>query len=153
MIHAREGLRYIPRVLLGCAFAATLLSAGCGRNQGPERAVISGTVTFNGQPIPDGTIRFVPDASLSLPTTGTVIKDGKYKAERLGGVPVGTHKVQIEAMRAIRRGPPPKPGESAPLRGGGFQKYIPKKYNDNTQLQFTVEPGSGEIIKNFDLTG
>ncbi len=151
-IYIREGVRRISSFLLGCVLAVALLSGGCGRNRGPERVVVSGTVTFKGEPVANGTIRFVPDPSSGMPTAGTVIKDGKYNAERFGGVPVGTHKVQIEAMRAVKLGPPAKPGEPVPLRSEGFIKYIPKKYNDNTQLEITIEPDSEEIVKNFDLT-
>ena len=150
MSHTGEGVWRILHIFLGCACAITLLS-GCGSDQGPERVVVSGLATYNGKPVPDGIIRFVPDKSASKPMMATVIKDGKYNAEGLGGVPTGTHKVQIEAMRAVRRGPPPKPGEPAPLHADGLQQYIPQKYNAKTQLEITVPPGSGPITKNFDL--
>jgi len=31
------------------------------------------------------------------------------------------------------------------------EQYVPAKYNTSTELQITVEPGSKEIVKNFEL--
>ena len=35
---------------------------GCGDNSGPDKLIISGTVTFQGAPIEKGQIRFTPTA-------------------------------------------------------------------------------------------
>ncbi len=45
----------------GCG-VLLLLAAGCGRG-GVERYDVSGTVTFDGQPVPLGQIMFQPDGS------------------------------------------------------------------------------------------
>jgi hypothetical protein len=128
-------------------FVATVL-AGCQRNPGPERVVVSGSITYNGKAIPEGVIRFVPDQSSSMPTMATAIKEGKYNADGLGGVPIGTHKVQIEAMRAIEGR---SQSNANTLHGTGYQQYIPKKYNAMTQLTVTVPSGSGRMTKAFEL--
>ena len=39
---------------------ATTAFFGCRANQGPERVVVAGTVTYRGEPIKRGVIRFVP---------------------------------------------------------------------------------------------
>jgi hypothetical protein len=141
--------RTIRCVLLGCVCATALLS-GCGGDRGPARVVVSGSVSYNGKPISEGIIRFVPDKSASKPTMATVIKDGKYNADGLGGVPTGTHKVQIEAMRRI--GNEPSGNSSSLHAGGNLQQFIPKKYNAISQLEITVPSGSGKITKDFELT-
>ena len=107
-----------------------------------------GTVTYNGKPIPDGAILFAP--TTALPTAAAVIVDGQYKADGLGGVPVGTHKVQFEAFRTD-----PLPGRSPQaMRFGDTirRQYLPKKFNVDSQQQITISPGSRAIVKNFDLT-
>ena len=55
-----------------------VVSGGCGGDRGPERVVVSGTVTHNGKPIPEGVIRFVPAPTCPVPTAGTTIVNGKY---------------------------------------------------------------------------
>ncbi len=129
---------------------------GCGGDRGPERVVVSGAVTYNGEPIPEGTIRFVPDATSSVPTTTALIVDGKYSADGKGGVSVGTYKIQIEAFRKV----PLNPNLSKralsmvnpTFKDGGRQQYIPKRYNVYSQLEITIPAGSGEITENIDLT-
>ncbi len=131
-------------LLFGCAFIC-----GCG-NQGPERATVSGTVTFNGRPVQLGFIRFVPSRETPAPVSGAEIHDGRYAVTAWGGVPVGTHKIEVLAHRAGQQ------GEAAPSPSGflqtGGQQYIPEKYNTKSELGITVPVGSGKITKNLDLT-
>jgi hypothetical protein len=123
--------------------------AGCGGDRGPERTVVSGTVTYNGKPLTNGSIRFMPTATSAVPMAGAGIKDGAYKVEGHGGVPVGTHKVEIEAYRVDPKYVKP---EMPMSRGVPRTQYIPKRYNTDSNLQITIEPGSSQITKNFDLT-
>jgi hypothetical protein len=134
-------------LLIGWALVAASFG-GCGGNGGPERVVVSGVVTYNGKPIPDGAILFSP--TTALPTVGGVIVNGKYKVDGLGGVPVGTHKVQFEAFRTV-----PMPGKDQVRPGFGDtlrRQYLPAKLNADSELQMTIPPGGRQITKNFDLT-
>lgn len=130
------------------AVLTTLALAGCHADRGPDRVVVSGTITYQGKPLPAGSIRFVP-LDASLPGAAANIVDGKYRADNKGGVPVGTHKIQIEGCeRSVL-----KPNEEGPPVGKGRgRQYLPKRYNADTQLEITIPPGSRAIIKNFDLT-
>jgi hypothetical protein len=137
-------------------FLAWLLTAtffsGCSRDRGPERIVVSGAVTYNGKPLSHARIRFIPAEASVVPMAGAPIDEGKYRVDGGGGVPVGTHQIQIEAYRTDQ--PCSQPGQSASPspRSGGRQQYLPKRYNRESQLQITIQPDSSEIIKNFDLT-
>lgn len=59
---------------------------GCG-DDAPDTYHVSGTVTFDGKPIPAGTIRFVPDGAKqnSGPPGIARIADGKYDTSAEGG--------------------------------------------------------------------
>ena len=142
---------FLRRQYMVWAFISTLL-CGCGSgDRGPERAVVSGTVTYNGKSIPTGEIRFMPVATSPVPTAGAVIKDGQYKMDGKGGVPVGTHKIEIEAYRQGSQEPGNPPSPLGVARGFRHQ-YLPKKYNENTQLEITIQPGSPPITQDFNLT-
>jgi hypothetical protein len=134
--------------LLGLALAMAL--NGCGGDRGPERIIVSGTVTYNGKPVPEATIEFIPVQTSSMPVSGAVVANGRYKVDNKGGVPVGTHKVIIAAYHQAKS--IPKPDEATPLHPVGLYQYIPEKYNAKTQLEVSVPPGSGPITKNFELT-
>ena len=108
---------------------------------------MSGTVTYNGKPIPAGDIRFVPVATSAVPMAGAEIKDGQYRVDGRGGVPVGTHKIEIDAYRADATGR--KGNAPPPMMARGVQRfqYLPKRYNFDSQMKITIEPGSREITK------
>ncbi len=131
----------------GVCVVAVAIIGGCGPG-GIERAVLSGTVTYQGQPVKKGVIRFIPIKGTKGPSWGAHIIDGRYKAAGKGGVPVGTHKVEILAYRPKAAAPPPgrEPDTIPP------EQYIPDKYNAKSVLEITIPPGSGKVVENFDLT-
>jgi len=138
------------QLFLLCLVVFSLIAATCGcrKNQGPERIVVFGSVTYKGKPVINGLIRFVPDPSLGLPVAVASIVNGKYRVDSHGGVPAGTHSVQIEGYET-----PENTTTFDPMSGGLAlgPPYIPDKYNKQTILKFTVPSGSGPIEKNFDL--
>ena len=83
---------------------ACLAVAGCGGSgdSGPPRYILTGTVTFKGQPVPKGFIQFTPDASKgnSGPASGAPIVDGKFTTER--GTIGGPHRVQVTGMDGVK---------------------------------------------------
>jgi hypothetical protein len=88
---------------LGCAalLVTCALSAGCGDGSG--RVELSGTVTFNGQPVPAGKIYFSPDPAKGNkgPQGYADIKDGKFDTARTGkGGVTGPVIVHIEGLSA-----------------------------------------------------
>ncbi len=128
------------RLFNGLALAAGLLLAsalGCGPSQpqDPTRAVVSGVVTFNGKPLPAGTISF---ESLDPPkaTSASITEGGKYATER---VPIGNCQVSIN---------------TASIQYGNPAAYvaIPAKYADTATSELSVEIKAGENENvNFDL--
>ena len=138
------------RVCLAVAVGGVLATflTGCGGDQGPERVVVSGTVTYNGQPIPKGDIRFMPVATSAMPMAGAEIIDGKYKVDGRGGVPVGTYKIEIEAYRMKSGAPYP----AIMGRGAPRIQYLPKRHNADSKERITIESGSEDIVKDFSLT-
>jgi hypothetical protein len=77
-----------------------LFAVGCG-DSGPRRYDLSGTVTFDGKPIPAGSIVFQPDttAGNSGPQGTAEIRDGKYDTAQGGkGVVGGPHVVRVRGL-------------------------------------------------------
>jgi hypothetical protein len=139
-------------VFMAITFAAT--ACGCGRS-GPERATISGKVTFRSEPIRFGEIRFIPAAANEGSTEGTPIVDGHYNANGKGGVPVGDYSVSIVAWQspAPRRNIPASGGPSGSKTGETSRRQLlPAKYNSQSELKLTVKSGSGSIVQDYSLT-
>ena len=132
------------RLFMLAALAALLpLAIGCG--DGLNRVKMSGTVSYDGQPVVDGIIRFVPKAGTEAPLTVELIKDGRYSTKTSGGVPAGSYKVDI---RAFNPGDPIPSGPGAPAR----KQLLPLKYNNQTELEITLDPGQKQLEHNFELT-
>jgi hypothetical protein len=124
------------------------LLPGCGHGPDIQRAIVSGKVSYRGQPIAKGAILFVPVKGTQGPQAGAEIKDGVYQVDASGGVPVGTLKVEVQAFRQMAA----NQNTSSPLRGhgGGFQQYLPDQYNRQSTVEVTLD-GKGEQTRDFDL--
>lgn len=86
---------------LGC-----LGLAGCGGrggDAGPPRYTLSGSVTFEGKPVPTGYISFVPDAAKGNtgPGAGATISNGKFATEAGKGTIGGVHRVKIVGFDGV----------------------------------------------------
>ncbi len=121
-------------------FGAVAALVGCGDSV--KTADVSGTVTYDGKPVEEGAISFVP-ADGKGPSGGGTIKDGKYTATK---VPVGNAKVRISAAKVVGAA---KEDKDAPGRPPLTKESIPEKYNTKSDLTFEVKSGANE--KNWDL--
>ncbi len=119
---------------------------GCGS---PEVCSLSGTITYDGKPIEDGSIRLDPIAADAGPTGKTIIKNGKYEISSDQGMQPGKFEVAIYAVFPTGREIP------APEHVGDETKMIPEmvllpeKYNAMTELSVALQVG--ENTQNFDL--
>ena len=123
--------------LLGVCLAC-LAAFGCG---GDGKYPVSGTVTWEGEPIPadqNGHITFMPTDTSIGPDAGPIGPDGTYSFRSSPGV----KKVEILISR-------PKGKVIESMGMSAEEQYIPRKYNEETELSVTVEPKSNEL--NFDL--
>jgi hypothetical protein len=95
--------------LAGC-LAVSL--AGCG-DGGPRRYDLSGSVTWNDQPVPRGFIVFTPDAAAGNQGPGTQVEiiDGRYETSPGEGTIGGPHTASITGFdgQAYQDGPVTNP--------------------------------------------
>lgn len=134
-------------VVWGPALLFCLALAGCGSG-GPVMGRVSGTVTYQGKPLPKGTVTFIPTDSTRPSATGT-INNGAYTLQTtepgdgavVGGYKVAVSDVDSEVMNTPVPGMPVEAPKSA----------IPKKYGDANASGLTAEVQSGSQTKNFDL--
>lgn len=131
---------------VACLFLPLLALVSIGCSGGDlEKVVVSGTVTYEGEPVHYGYVTFKPIRGTKGPSSGALINDGKYVADGKGGVPVGTHQVSIRAFRPDPNATP------AQLKEGASIQYLPPKYDRNSQLELVVTGESGMMTKDFHL--
>ena len=118
--------------VLACVMASAAVS-GCG-GDGLDSVVVHGTVTVGGEKADTGEVRFVPIDGTPGSACAATIVDGEYKVEARGGVPVGKHRVEVDARKktgrqveqyngfevtlvdeTVRVGPPQYAGDKSPL--------------------------------------
>jgi hypothetical protein len=130
-----------------------LLVCGCNGREA-ERVVVSGTITFKGEPVSEGEIRLVPLEPADSPVAGATINNGFYKVDARGGALVGTYKVEINGYRvntAVLKRTPDAELPRGIRRGVPRLQYLPKRYNAASELRMTIEPGSALKTIDYDL--
>ena len=111
---------------------------GCGSDGG----TVDGTVTFDGQPVVNGTVAFVrPDGGVR---EGAVVTDGRFQVR----VPPGAYRVEVNAKKVVgKRKQKGFDGKDEEVEL--TEELIPEKYNAKSTLTADVKPGANAIP--FDL--
>ena len=129
---ANWGMLLIAGVMIASA-------VGCGAGNGA--VMVSGTVTYQSQPVEAGEIIFIP-ADTNLPSVAGKIEQGKYTCE----VPKGENQVSVTAFREVPgKFDTSNPGQKNPL----MEMYSPQKYNSKSELKVAVDAPKDDL--NFQL--
>ncbi|MCA9090662.1 MAG: carboxypeptidase regulatory-like domain-containing protein [Planctomycetaceae bacterium] len=148
-----------PFVAMGLLLAATLSGCGGGDDhpERPDRAEVSGTVTYKGEPIDKATVSFHPEAADGKAAFAITDAEGKFVMgtfETRDGVVAGTYHVTVTKMESTSAAqvsqddpnynPNPPPSVSKSL--------LPKKYSDPSKsgLQVTIDAEPIKDLK-FEL--
>lgn len=130
----------------GLGMAVLLSLSGCGRESGPLKVAVSGEVTLDGKPVPQGQI-VLSDAAGVAQSFGGEIRDGEYSVRTT----LGKKKVSISSMQVVS-GKQSKYGGiqgdpvSAENPADVYEEVIPPKYNAKTELTAEVsEKGPNEF--------
>jgi hypothetical protein len=117
------------------------LLLGCSSDPN-ARYIVTGKVTFQGQPVEEGTITF-EDPAAGQVNSSPLTSGGAYSLQ----VPAGHFKVSVAPPLVETKGTADSPGELAPKP----VKNIPKKYwrQETSGLSAQVEPSKRSF--DFDL--
>lgn len=131
----------VVKRLTTAIFLAVLLlgAAGCG---GIKSGKVSGTVTFQGKPMPGGYINFysvASDGRLLTQRSGPIGDDGAYSVDK---VPVGDVKITVQPPPGTLNTEMTDKKGSLPKRGPP-PVTLPEQYQDieRTDLKYKVTPG------------
>ena len=130
---------------------AVAASIGCGPPEA-ERASVKGKVSYQGNPIADGSITFFPSGATKGKPAGTEIVNGEYTLSAADGPLVGEARVEIQAFEKTGRKIPDLMGDvSNPNRPLIDEKInvLPPQFNVNSTLMRQIT--SGENSHDFDL--
>ncbi len=126
-----------------CLVVLAVFALGCG-SEPFERGAVRGEITFDDQPVASGTIVFVPTgASPGASASGEIVA-GHFTIPRKQSPSVGTHRVEVLAMRNNGKkeaGSPYPPGTMV----DDIEQYIPARYNHKSELQAEIKSGDNTI--------
>jgi hypothetical protein len=128
-------------VLRRLVFLVGFAIVGCTSE--PAKGTINGTVTFDGQPLKDGTVNFMPTDGKAQTASAAII-DGKFTAS----VPIHTMKVTFSAPKVVGKRKMYDTPDSPTV--DDVEELLPAKYTTNSQLTVTVK--GGIQMEKFDLT-
>lgn len=120
--------RIVPWSLL----LATILLSGCNSsaNEG-----VTGTITLDGQPLPDADVVFTPQEG-GRPAMGTTDASGNFELVYTiheKGAPAGSYIVRIRTSRT-------ETGENG--RDVNTPEKVPPKYNNRSELIAEIQDGA-----------
>ena len=122
--------RHLRHVLSWLVVVLLVFTGSCG---GDGRVDVAGQVTFDGKPIDQGTIDFVP-ADGQGPTAGGLIQGGRYSVR----VAPGRKRVEIQGCREVGRGRVVEFDPDSPIVPI-TKPIVPEKYNTHTTLTIDVK--------------
>src|SRR5262245_2436742 len=143
------------------ALAVAFGMLSCSKEGAPTYANVSGTVMYNGHPLPKGQITFSTEGR--VPSMMEIV-DGKYSGQAMIGsnriqiaafrktdkerkVPETARK-QIEAYQAMNKGGGGSTGEFDPT----MEDYIPPEWGQNSRQTRMVQQGSTNAF-DVDIKG
>ncbi|MBN1911970.1 MAG: hypothetical protein JW818_19770 [Pirellulales bacterium] len=104
-------------------------------------------MTMDGQPMPKGSIKFLPEKGTLGPTAGASIENGRFSIDASKSTFAGKFRVEILANRPSgRTAVDPMTGEKYPVP----EQYVPARYNSQSELTIDIAEGQPNRLE-FDL--
>lgn len=139
-----------------CFVALAMLAVLPACSKAIKTEGVTGVITYNGEPLADATVKFIPTDATGSQSYGKTNEKGEYKLQTLlgaadAGTTPGEYKVTVDCITTVETG--------RTIQENGEEKeetvaesLIPAKYNnaETSGLTATVAPGDNTI--NFDLS-
>jgi hypothetical protein len=148
-----DGNRAIGLVFWTLLGGVSLAGCGDGELKPPPLYPVTGTVTYQGKPVPGATVVFIPEGKFKakdparLRPFGTADEQGNYSiawSEDHEGAAAGKYKVGISAVEAVDHGE--GDSQKKPVNA------IPDNYGNPAKSGLTATvTEDGENVFNFDL--
>lgn len=151
MIQIFDRARLLQKLSFVCLVA---ILVGCGGPKGPQLYPVTGTVTYNGNAVPNATVSFQPDnGPIAVSSTNS---EGKFTLRTNAGegaVP-GTYKVAIAAVESDSSRANMTPEDLQRMSSDGSlnkppKSLIPEKYKSFTTSGLTAEVTSDSSKNDF----
>ncbi|HVJ84130.1 MAG TPA: hypothetical protein VM452_00725 [Caulifigura sp.] len=136
-------------VIIG-VLGVVAVASGCGGVDEDALHPLSGSATYNGEPIDLGSIAFIPagGGSGSQRASGAVIQNGTYQIPQEKGLNTGTYRVEVRWLKKTGR------ELTDPMSGDKYderKEALPAKFHAKSDL--TIEIPAPENQHDISLSG
>lgn len=136
---------------IGFSLLTLLVAAGCG---GSGTIPVTGTVTLDGQPLPNAVVAFAPKDG-SRPAVGRTDAQGNFQVTTFtenDGVMPGEHIVTVTAFETVYNAKKPSDGSDEGTGGRMDLKWIaPQRYSQASASGLSAAVSRGQTHFVFDL--
>ena len=134
------------QVFLLASLLVLIVLPGCGGDGAPPRYPVSGKVTYQGQPVPEGIVNFIKVGGGA--EAATLTADGTFDFKPIEGLPAGDYQVFIIPPETMNT-PPTPDRPNTPVKE--FPN-IPKKYRLAASSELTATVAAKDENKlTFDM--
>ncbi len=139
-----------------CVVLASALLVGCSNGPAEDLMKVSGTVTYQGKPVPNVSVTFTPEAGNGSGRPGSAITDasGAFSQARTytggDGLIPGSHKVTLATVST--GGDSTDIGEEAYAEESADSLPFPTKYLNTAESDVTVDISSAGQVLTIELT-
>lgn len=132
MVGRVTGSRWVAALLF-----STVVTAGCG----PTWSGCEGEVSYEGEPMAAGSIRFFPIEGTSGIGGSARVEGGRYVIPPGRKFAAGNYLVSVTAARPTGRTVQPEPGHEPEGPVSETEQYIPERFNTNSEIRVILERG------------
>jgi len=150
------GRGYRTWVLAGLGLLPLL---GCGEDDEiGQRYAVNGVVTYNGEPVPNGSVSFSTEAPGGRSGSADIKPDGSYSATTLtpgDGLLPGKYKVAVNSVEIDMKDVVGKPAglyRTDLIKKAPKKRNVPKKYESPATSGITVDVKQEPVKFNITLT-
>ena len=139
-----------------CLVALSMLAVLPACSKAIKTEGVTGVITYNGEPLADATVKFIPTDSTGSQSYGKTNEKGEYKLQTLlgaadAGTTPGEYKVTVDCIETVETGNMIEENDQE-IEEMDVEYVLPQKFGapETSGLTATVAPGDNVI--NFDLT-
>ena len=139
-----------------CLVALAMLAVLPACSKAIKTEGVTGVITYNGEPLADATVKFIPTDATGSQSYGKTNEKGEYKLQTLlgaadAGTTPGSYKVTVDCVKSVPTGNTIQENGQE-IEEMDVEYVLPQKFGapETSGLTATVNPGDNTI--NFDLT-
>ncbi|MBR4976394.1 MAG: carboxypeptidase regulatory-like domain-containing protein, partial [Thermoguttaceae bacterium] len=140
-----------------CLVALAMLAVLPACSKAIKTEGVTGVITYNGEPLADATVKFIPTDATGSQSYGKTNEKGEYKLQTLlgaadAGTTPGDYVVTVDCVDEVETGRMKKNDDGEDVPETEEIQLVPARYLNGATSGLTATVVKGSNTFNFDLT-